>query len=307
MTVMNQSDVIAVIVTFNPSGDVAGRMHAVAAEAQQIVVIDNASDSAFRSQLASIQNNISRPMECIWNERNRGLAVALNQGITRALEKGAGWILLLDHDSQPRPGMVACMLKAYTARPSPENIALIAPDIQDENAGAATRYLFPRGKFGFRRTVLNQPFTEEVLTVITSGSLVKATTFRNMGLMPEAFFIDYVDHAYCLRIRKRGAKILLVREAVLRHRLGEKTAHKLAGMTVVTANHSSFRRYYIFRNRVWVWKLYGRRFPGFVLHDLLASGLDIFRILVYEKQKLPKLKSLCRGLAAGIGRSPADG
>ena len=165
----------------------------------------------------------------------------------------------------------------------------------------------PWGKFGFRRVTLDMPVLEKALTVITSGSLIRAEAFRDVGLMPESFFIDCIDHYFCLGLKQKGFNILVVRDAVLRHRLGEKTAHRLAGTTVTVSHHSSLRRFHIFRNRIWMMRLYGKQFPGFVLHDSLASLFDIFRIIVFEDDKLAKLKAAGRGIIAGFGRMTEEG
>ncbi len=299
---MRPDMIAAVIVTFNPPGNVAENIKSIASEVDQIVIVDNKSDVAVCQALEIVRSEMQGKLECIWNDANKGLAAALNQGIRRALEKGAEWVLLLDHDSRPMPGMVKTMLQAWQSAPAPEKIALIAPNIRDENTTTATRYLISQGKFGFRRAVLDQPVLRNALTVITSGSLIKASAFKDAGLMPESFFIDCIDHYFCLRLKQTGFDILIVRDAILRHRLGEKTTHRLAGATVTVSNHSSLRRFTIFRNRIWMIRLYGKEFPGFALHDVLASLFDIFRILTYEDDKANKLKAVGKGIIAGFGR-----
>jgi rhamnosyltransferase len=302
---MNEPKIIAVIVTYNPDGDIEARMQAIARDVDRIIIVDNASRPEIKEILEKVQQQLAERCEMIWNALNKGLAAALNQGIAQAINNRADWILLLDHDSQPEPGMVAAMLNAYSLWASKEKVALIAPHIKDVNSTQNTRYLFAAGKFGFRRATLTAPATDQALTVITSGSLVKAELFE-LGMMPEAFFIDYIDHAFNLRLKAHGWNILLVRDAVLQHRLGEKTEHRIAGANIVASNHSALRRFYIFRNRIWVWKLFGRQFPGFVLHDLLAAGYDIFRILAFENEKLSKLKAIGKGIAAGMKRLPQN-
>lgn len=295
-----QPVIAAVIVTYNPPGDFLARLKAAAAEVSHVIIIDNASSPPERAMIAQAQQACGERVECVWNPKNAGLAAALNQGIKLGLAKKSEWILLLDHDSQPVGGMVKKMLEAYAADPHPETVALVAPNIRDRHTNVATRYLALDGKFGFRRMALDASVNDEAVVVITSGSLIKARTFAQLGTMSETFFIDYIDYDFCLRIKKRGLRILLVRDAVLLHALGEKTTHRLAGMDIVAAHHGSFRYFYIFRNRLWTWKCYGRQFPGFVAHDALAAGLDIFRIIAYEKNKLKKLGAMAKGVAAGI-------
>lgn len=295
--------IFAVIVTHNPPGDFYARIGSVVSEVGCVVIVDNASGDATRAQLDAVQAQFPGAVDVLRNPENMGLAAALNRGIRHASQEGADWLLLLDHDSEPEPGMVPRMLEAYGAYPQKEKIGLIAPEIREHTAPPA-RYLVLQGKFGFRRIMPTAFCHDDVLAVITSGSLVKAHLFHEIGLMPEHFFIDYLDYDFCLRMRGRGYRILLAGGAVLRHRLGEKTAHHLAGATIVASHHSAARRYTIFRNRLWVWKRHGAAFPGFVMHDMMAVCYDILRILLYERAKLPKLLAIARGICAGLRREP---
>jgi len=289
--------VTAVIVTHNPPDGMVERLEAVLNQIDRVVVVDNGSGDALTlphdDRIAIIRN-----------EENKGLAVALNQGIQHALISHANWVLLLDHDSTPEPGMVTRMLTAYQAYSEKDRIGLIAPEIKDENTTEKTRYLISKGKFSFQRMELKTPYNDEVLSVITSGSLIKAPVFKDAGVMPEHFFIDYIDYAFCLSLKKAGYNILLVRGAVLQHRLGDKKEHGIAGAKVITSNHSAERPYTIFRNRVWLWKRYAAVFPGFVMHDVLAAGFDVLRITFCEKEKGQKLKAVLRGIRAGLRGEP---
>jgi len=201
--------------------------------------------------------------------------------------------------------MVARMLAAYHAYPEKERIGLIAPEIKDRNTTSKTRYLVPKGKFWFQRMTLDEPCNDQVLSVITSGSLIKAGIFNDTGLMPDHFFIDYIDHAFCLQMKTCGYNILLVKEAILGHRLGDKTEYNIAGAKVTVSHHPAARRYYIFRNRMWIWKRYAAIFPNFIIHDVLAAGFDVLRITLCEKQKWQNFHAIMKGIYAGLCREPA--
>jgi rhamnosyltransferase len=288
--------IAAVIVTYNPPQGMKERLDAVARQVDHVVIVDNNSD-----QKAQWHND---NIEIIRNESNQGLAAALNQGIACALRRNAEWVLLLDHDSMPAPDMVERMLAAYQRYPNPERIGLIAPEIKDKNVAVRTRYLAAKGRFCFERIILDEPVNDRVLAVITSGSLIKASTFNNVGLMPEHFFIDYIDYAFCLKMKTRGYSILLVKDAILLHRLGDKKEYSVAGVKMVASHHSVRRRYTIFRNRIWLWKRYAAALPSFVIYDALAASYDALRIALFEEQKWEKYRAILKGICDGVRAEP---
>ncbi len=299
---MSFKTITAVIVTCNPPDGLETRINAILEQVNTAIIVDNASEEVTQYLLKSVQKKHPERLQCIWNASNIGLAAALNQGIRRAKENNAGWILLLDHDSTPAPGMITAMANAYTAYSDPRQVAILAPQIHDEAVATATRYLVLEGALGFRRIVPSKAVHDDIAVVITSGSLVSADIFDDVGLMPEHFFIDYIDYDFCLRLQSRKYRILLVRDAVLQHRLGQKTAH--LGRTVIASNHRAERKYSIFRNRIWLWKRYGLAYPGFVIHDSLAAGLELLRVIFFEQSKPSKINAILKGIVAGIGREP---
>lgn len=297
-------NVTAVIVTYHPPAGLENRIEAVLAQVERLIVVDNRSDASTQTLLATMAQRFPYRMELILNTTNHGLAAALNQGITRALAHSAEWLLLLDHDSTPTPHMISTMIAAYNVYPTPHRIGLVAPEIIAEQLPIATRYLEPRWKYGFRRALLSAPYNDCVTTVITSGSLISTVALQTIGLMPEHFFIDYVDHEFCLRLRQSGYRLLLVKNAKLLHRIGAKQQHRWLGLRMVSSHHDATRRFYIFRNRLWVWKRYGAHFPHFVVHDALAALFDIIRIILFEHSKRQKLGAIYSGIRAGLSREP---
>ena len=257
-----------------------------------VIIVDNGSDKKYEWH--------NEKIVIIRNAENKGLATALNQGIRHALSLNADWVLLLDHDSQPEPDMVAHMLGEYQDYPKKNRIGLIAPDIKERNTETRTRYLIPKGTFGFKRITLDTPYNDQALSAITSGSLIKADIFHKTGFMPEHFFIDYIDHAFCLKMKSCGYNILLVKNAVLHHSLGDKKEYG----NIIVSHHSPKRRYTIFRNRIWLWKRYAATFPAFVMHDVLAASYDVLRIILFEDRKWEKCCAILKGIRDGLRPEP---
>lgn len=229
-------------------------------------------------------------------------------------------MLLLDDDSEPQPHMIRTMKEVYLVNAvtcdtevdwektnmanmeeGQRNVSILAPQLQDVGSGNVQPYIVPFLGLFFRRKYClpEHGYLAGVLAVIASGSLIKAELFREIGLMREGFFIDYVDTEFCLRAKTRGHNIMVVCNALLSHRLGNKVNHSLGPMQVTTSNHSPERRYTIFRNRTKVWREYWTRIPSYIIYDFMAALYDLCRIAAFEKQSKAKLKAAWRGFREG--------
>lgn len=292
-------NVAAVIVTYCSGERIAQALPAVLAQVERVYIVDNGSDAATVEAVRRIAADHTESVRALLNATNLGLAAAQNQFIKQALADGFEWILLLDDDSVPADGMVQKMLSAWAGD---AQIGILAPRIMEQNTPRAFRCLSPiwRG-FGFtRHEVRLDEHWKNVAVVIASGSLIRADVFRKIGLMAEGFFIDYIDYEFCLRARAHGFGILVAGNAALLHRQGNKALHSVGGVGVVAAHYNALRRYYIFRNRLFVLRRFGQQFPFLIPHETLAYAWDIFRIVMFEQEKLVKLRAALRGIKDGL-------
>jgi rhamnosyltransferase len=87
----------AVIVTYNPDQVFPDRLAAIANQVSRVVVIDNGSNPVSRIMLNRLSEKTK--IEIIFNERNIGIASALNQGIKFLKSAELEWAITLDQDS----------------------------------------------------------------------------------------------------------------------------------------------------------------------------------------------------------------
>lgn len=287
--------VCAVMVTHCTGTGVLQSVPPLLAQAAHLVIVDNCSDAATQQALEQLQQHYKGRIEVLLRDSNN-LAAAQNDGIRRALELGYGWVLLMDDDSLPAANMVEQLQNAGKTLSNPENIGIYAPRLTDVCSGREAHYPQATGRFRCRRAAFEgKPVLDHILGVVASGSLIPAEVFRKAGLMDESLCIDYVDKEFCLRVVRAGYRIVAVRDAVLRHRLGQCQDHSLLGFTVTTTNHSPERCYYIYRNRIRSWRKHGGAVPAFVFYDLLAMGYDMLRLICFEQQKGAKIRAIGRG------------
>ena len=245
----------------------------------EVIVVDNGSNKETLSMLRGLKEEIT----LIELNENKGIAYALNRGIEYAVNNDFQWVLTLDHDSTVSDSMISNMLSVYNSidESEKEKIVMLTPKhVEEKQMDVVSKS--------------QENKWEYVLTEITSGALTKADFYKN-ELYDEKLFIDLVDHDYCLRINSMGYKIIRVNSAILIHNLGESIQKKILGITVTPTNHSALRRYYMSRNRKYVWSKYGQKFKKWVIKDRIRAVNEIVKIIIFEDDKKNKLNMIRRG------------
>ncbi|WP_300902873.1 glycosyltransferase family 2 protein [uncultured Clostridium sp.] len=279
------NSVAAVIITYNVENDFKKRINKLKGKVDEIIVVDNGS----KDKTISMLKELERETTIIYLEENKGIAYALNKGINYSIKKGYNWILTLDHDSIITDDMIKNMLNCYESfdEDFKEKVAMLVPIHVEEkeyksNASSITQ--------------VSSVSYMEVLTEITSGALTKAEIYKNIGMYDERLFIDLVDHDYCLYLNKKGFKIIQVKSAILIHNLGESVKKSLLGLKMTPTNHSPLRRYYMSRNRHYIWDKYKNDFPKWVLKDKRRFITENLKIILFEDSKIEKFKYIKNGI-----------
>ncbi|MBC5782795.1 glycosyltransferase family 2 protein [Ramlibacter sp. USB13] len=277
--------VVAVVVTFNPGPELHAHLLAIREQVAQAIVVDNGS-----SQAAAIREVCEATgCEFVGNAANRGLAAALNQGAELALARGATWLATFDQDSLVPAAAVQSLLDAAETHPAPASIAILAVSHADRGTGRAYHHPSDVLQEGAR--------WRELRTTITSGSLVRCATLRQLGLFEERLFIDCIDHEFCLRSRRHGWRVVEVPAVLMPHSLGASRVHNILGRRTVATHHSPLRRYYMTRNQL---EVFGRHllFDPVLCARALATlaAVSVF-VLLLEEQRLAKLGAMLQGLA----------
>lgn len=116
----------------------------------------------------------------------------------------------------------------------------------------------------------------------------------------ENLFVWGIDCEFSWRAKRNGIKTVCFRHIVLEHNLGyQKKKRRLFGKEVFPNEYDPARSYYNVRNGIFLHKSY----PEFLdLKSHLFYHLfkrSVF-IVLYEEQKLKKLKALIWGIIDGV-------
>lgn len=187
---------------------------------------------------------------------NDGLSKAYNYIIDQAIKDNIDWLSIYDQDSQVTDDMIHC-LKEYAENCKRKKIASLVPAIQYEDNSP------------------NIAITKEVLWAINSGQMLNLKSIEAKKIRyDENIFLDRVDKDFCKQIELSGLKIVQVKNALLKQRLGER----YNGYTV----HSPIRNYYMYKNRLYYnYKYYGR-VRAFIL-NCMQSGKHIVNVIRSRK------------------------
>ncbi|MEA1674359.1 hypothetical protein [Nitrospirillum sp. BR 11163] len=300
--------VAALVVAYRPDEGLAACLAAAAGVADSVHLFQqergrDAGDDARVDRAAAAAG-----ATLLADAANIGLAAAQNRLMERALTQGADWLLFLDQDSVPRPGLRDAYAAALAAAPADTGL-LAARNLEPNGVGAGGAPDSPWvvSADGRRWTVarrIDGPLLPDLLLAPASGSLVSARAARSCGPLRDDFFIDWVDVEYALRLRRAGFRLVAVRDALVDHRLGAVTHVQAGGRPLAVTHHGARRRWFQARNALWTWRLHGRAVPaltGWTLRILVSTAL---KIALMERDRLPKLAAFAGGLWQGLARRP---
>jgi rhamnosyltransferase len=265
-----------VVVLYNPEENLLTNINSYINEIDKLYVVDNSESK----NLVFIEK-IKKINKCVYidNHDNQGISYALNVGAKYAIENGADWLLTMDQDSKFEKGSLKILVN-YLENNSFENLGILSPF-------HATRNI----EYIKENKVIDE------LTVMTSGNLLNLEAYKNVGEFEEKYFIDYVDHEYCLRLQKNGYSVKVHKDSILIHELGDGNFYDFLGIKKIGyTNHNHIRRYYITRNRLDVITKYFFSFPSFSFKEIKALLFEWLKIVLFEKDKLKKQKSILFGI-----------
>ncbi len=260
------------VVLYNPDiQEITENINSYKDAVDLIITVDNSETSTHTLEE-------SKTIMHLRNNDNLGIAKALNQAMKQAKDLGYEYIVLMDQDS-----------KFFDATSS---IKALYDAIQDKETNFISASVVVNADIAPKEHADTLRYMD---SCITSGTMVKLSLCETIGYHEEKLFIDYVDFEYSLRARKMGYTIVETQDAMLKHLIGEseKVSMKLFPFyKTYTTNHSALRRYYRWRNAMYVWKIYGDSFPKWVKKNKKQTFSDLKKIILFEKNKIEKIKAI---------------
>jgi len=281
-TPCDQSSVGAVVVAYFPDGEFEDRLRRLLPQVSEVLVVDNTPEGNCKERLKAM----GRRLHVADLGTNVGVAAALNHGLKWAVESQHRWLLTLDQDTLCYPDMVQTLLKVQAS-------CALEPAIVGAN------YFDPRSG----RTEVPEQGNDwlEQITVITSGSLIDVAVADSVGGFREDYFIDQLDHEFCLRVRRHGRRVIMSRKPLMSHSIGGP-AGTYVPLWGPVPHHAALRKYYITRNSLVTIADYWRNEPGWCARRLTRLLLGLGLIAVLESDRVAKVRAFAAGAVDGVRR-----
>jgi rhamnosyltransferase len=284
----------ALAVLFNPTEEHVDNLLRLKSLCAQVVAVDNSPhvDPQLHRKIRDLG------IDVVTNANRGGIAGAFNKGMEHLLNKQCTLLFTFDQDSVVPEDYFLKMIEASANLDTP--LFLLGPKIYDINVD---RYipLLVMNRFGVTLT----PMTDQdqglvpCSSMISSGSVMSADTYRTVGPFREDYFIDQVDTEYCFRALKKSVPVYINTGLVMKHEIGKRIDRKLGFFKFIQWNYIPLRQYYSARNCIHVSRLYAGRLPSALLINLITLG-QFISIILYESDKLRKLGAMTAGVVDGL-------
>ncbi len=276
-----------VVILYNPPIGILPNIYSYLEQVNELLLFDNSIEE--KPWLTDFVRSKKKIIYKSFN-KNLGVAFALNYAADLFIKLDYKFLLTMDQDSKAAPEMVS---KLFCALDNKDKVGIISP--------------YHLNKLDSNK--IPDKVLEDKLVVMTSGNLLNLEAYKSVGPFNNEFFIDYVDIEYCLRLNLNNYKILRVNSAILFHNLGDITQKRLLFRSVYPYNHTPERMYFKVRNRFYLRYVYKKIFPDYFEYEFPLFRNMIFKILLFEKQRIKKIKYAIKGFIdykKGVNYSPFE-
>lgn len=300
---MENLKILAIIVAYYPDREtLLALVDELRKQVTEIIIVDNTP--AENDNLWEILRDRvdTYPLRILRLGKNLGVATAINVGIDVAIIENFSHVLLSDQDSLPFPKMVSGLLQAERViSDTGQRVGAVGPVYIDTVTGI--RFPFQvqqhRKLFYSRRHANENAPDVETLCLISSGSLINISVFRDVDVMREDFFIDHVDVEWCHRAISKGYVLVGTSRGLMQHHMGDACLrawffgwHHLNG-------YSPTRLYYRFRNFTYLLRFSYIPFFWKVRASWHWLG-NLYAHTVFSSDRKENLKAILSGIWDGL-------
>jgi GT2 family glycosyltransferase len=163
-------------------------------------------------------------VEVIHTGSNLGYAGGNNRGISRALERGADYILILNNDTIVDPQLVTALIEAFAANPSLGIAGPVINFMDEPNVVMTEGVVFNPGPgtefFHAQPVPTDSPSPALVDVDIVNGCclMVRADVVRAIGGFDERMFIVHEESDFCLRAAAAGFRCAVLGRTLVWHK-----------------------------------------------------------------------------------------
>ena len=252
----------------------------------EVIIVDNAS----REDPTAVFREIYPAVKVIRNKENLGFSGGNNKGI----EAAAGeYIFIVNNDTEFTPGLIEGLIEIFELYP---DAGVVSPKFHYyyqkgtiEYAGYEPVNVFTgrNGMIGCREEDRGQYNTVSVTSYAHGGGMmVSRKVIKEVGLMPDEFFLYYEEFDWCEQIKRKKYKVYYQPKSLIYHK-----------ESMTTGKFSPLKTFYQTRNRI----LFMRRnvpMPGLAVFMLYFTFFTIPKntLTFFMKGQKAHLKSFWKAI-----------
>ena len=237
-------NVAVVVLNFNGNEDTIACLRSLARVTHRplrIYVVDNGSVPPLRPDLEKEH----LPVTLIESPENLGFTGGNNLGTHRALSEGADAVLLLNNDTEVDPGFLQPLVRALEEEP---DLGIVTPKIyfhgQDRvfwaHGARIDRWTGRSPHIGvYEKDTGQHDHVREVDRVTGCAMLARRRLLEEVGLLDDRFFIYSEETDWCLRARRAGWRLGVIKDSVIWHK-GHRDSGRIGKPFIIhlqTRNH----------------------------------------------------------------------
>lgn len=185
----------------------------------RVIMLDNGSTDGSVDVVRASYSDV----QIVLLTANSGYAGNNNVGIKLALEQGAEWVLVLNDDTVLDPACLSTMIRIATEDPTigvagPMVYHFDEPDVIQSAGGILGKY-WQSDHLGKNELDQGQYSSPHVVEWISGCAiLVRRIAIEQAGMLDEDYFLYWEETEWCVRISRKGWKIIQVPKAHLWHK-----------------------------------------------------------------------------------------
>ncbi len=236
--------VIAVVLTWNDTELTTNCLRSLVSQDYEnldLVLVDNGSTPPVGPELAAAFDGV----ELVQLEENRGFSGGANEGMQRALERGADYVHVIGNDSVLDESTISRLVAACESHPDAGAVSPLHLDPGEPQVVQFYTATLDRDTARHFHHQVGEIYDPRKYPTVESdfipmvALMFRASALREVGLLDERFGTCWEDFDLCLRFRDQGWRYLTVGGATAVH-IGSHTT----GIT------SPYITYYTVRNRL---------------------------------------------------------
>lgn len=193
----------------------------------RIIIVDNCSTD---NSIDKLNNYIdgNEKIILIRNTENNGFAGGNNIGIKHAMQLGTDYVLLLNNDTEVEENFICELIKPFEEY---DNVGITTSKMMYYSE--KNRVWFGGGHMDWTRFrgehenyKLIDDFNDNIREITFATGccmLIKNEVIKNVGLLPEEYFMYFEDLDYCLKVQENSYRIIYNPNSVIYHKVSSSS------------------------------------------------------------------------------------